>query len=96
MINRYGLVTLKDIKNNYNKIVPCALLVENIKTINTKKGEKMSFLTLSDEYMTIEAIVFPAIFKRVYIEENKIYKFIVRVEKENDAYRLIVNNVIEF
>ena len=56
----------------------------------------MSFLTLSDEYMTIEAIVFPAIFKRVYIEENKIYKFIVRVEKENDAYRLIVNNVIEF
>ena len=96
LINRYGNVTLNDIPKYFNKHITCVLLIEDIKNINTKKGDKMSFVKLSDEYGVIEGIIFPNVLKKVFIVKGKIYKFIVKVEKEEDLYKLIINNVVDF
>ena len=56
----------------------------------------MSFVKLSDEYGVIEGIIFPNVLKKVFIVKGKIYKFIVKVEKEEDLYKLIINNVVDF
>ena len=42
---RRNSFTTMDIKNNFNKIINIYLLIDNVRTIVTKKGEKMAFIT---------------------------------------------------
>lgn len=94
-IDRTNYITLENIKNYFNKIITTILLVDNIKTIITKNNEKMAFLKLSDDTNEIEAVCFPKIFNTVNIEKGKIYKFIVKVEKRESDYQLIINDIKE-
>lgn len=91
---RDNMVILKNIENYFDKVINIILLIENIKSINTKKKERMSFLTLSDEYKRIEGVIFPNTLKNVG-EYNKgdIVKLTARVEKRMGTYQLIINNL---
>ena len=84
----------KNIKDYFNKVITIYLLVDRKNEIVTKKNEKMVFLTASDEYSSIELILFPKVYERFYnINRGEVYKFISRVEKRGSEYQLIVNNI---
>ena len=50
---------LKDVENFFDKHIKCVVLVERIKTVKTKKGDNMAFITASDETDTSDFVVFP-------------------------------------
>ena len=95
-VNRKDFITLESIDKYFNKTITAILLVDSIKSIMTKNNEKMLFVKLSDEFNSIEGVIFPRVYSRVnFIEKGKIYKFIVNVEKRSDTLQLIINNVQE-
>ncbi len=89
--DRSKMIKIDSFKNYFNKVISMVLYVENVKTIKTKNNEKMSFLTLSDEYGTVEGIIFPNDYKKIgELEKNNSYIFNSRVEVRNNTYQLIV------
>ena len=93
--DRSNLVTLKDYKNYFDKVITTILFVENTKTIKTKNNEKMSFITLSDENDKIEGILFSDAYKKIgEVERNSVYKINAKVEKRDNTYQLIIYNMI--
>ena len=92
--DRSNAVTINDFKKYFDKVITMILYVENTKTIRTKTGEKMSFLTLSDEYGSLDGIVFPEKYKSIgEIEKNNCYVIYGKVERRNDTYQLIINTI---
>ena len=82
------------IDDNYGKIIDNLLLVEKIKVIDTKKGDKMAFVTGSDETGSKEFIFFPKVLKQCEnLEKGNIIKTRGRVEKRLDETQVIVNKV---
>ena len=59
-ISKYNnIVKLNEISNYFDKVIDIYIYIDSIKTINTKKNEKMAFITGSDEVSSIDLIVFP-------------------------------------
>ena len=52
-------ISLENIKDYFNKEIDTIILVEKVKVINTKKGDKMAFLTGSDEATMLDFTLFP-------------------------------------
>ena len=91
---REGLVTLKNINNYFDKYVNIILLVEKTRVIDTKNKDKMAFLTLSDDYSKIEAVMFPKVFERHFnIEKGNVLNIKGKVEKRYSEYQLIINDL---
>jgi len=87
-------ITTKNIKNYFNKTITIYLLVDKKREINTKNNDKMLFLTGSDEYNSIELVVFPKVYENFYnITRGEVYKFLCNVEKRNSSYQLIVKTI---
>ena len=82
-------------RNYINKVVYNVALIEKIKSISTKNGDKMAFLDLSDDTGKITAVIFPKNNDIIdSIEEHQVYEFIGKVDRRDEAYQLIVNKVI--
>lgn len=94
-IDRLKYTTLKSIENYLFKNIKIVLMIESIKDIFTKNGDKMCFVKLSDEYSKIEGVIFPKVYNKVTIEKGKIYLFITKVEKRNNDLQLIINDIKE-
>ena len=93
--DRTSLVTLNNIYQYFNRTVTSILFVEDVKTIKTKNNDKMSFIKLSDEYNSIEGILFPEQYKKLgEIEKNNIYKVIGKIERRNNDYQFIIYNIV--
>lgn len=91
---RQNNLSTKDIKDNFNKVITLYLLVDKKREINTKKGDKMLFITGSDEYNEVELVVFPKIYEDFYnINRGEVYKFTSNVERRNNIYQLIVKKI---
>lgn len=91
---RQNNLSTKDIKDNFNKVITLYLLVDKKREINTKKGDKMLFITGSDEYNEVELVVFPKIYEDFYnITRGEVYKFTSNVERRNNIYQLIVKKI---
>ncbi len=87
-------ITTNNIKNYFNKTITIYLLVDKKREINTKNNDKMLFLTGSDEYNSIELVVFPKVYENFYnITRGEVYKFLCNVEKRNSSYQLIVKSI---
>ena len=85
---------LNEIDKKYDKIVDVLILIEKIKVINTKKGDKMAFITGSDETSTKEFILFPKIYS-MYQELSKgnLIKIRGHVERRLDEIQVIVERI---
>ncbi len=93
--DRSSSINLKEINKYFDKTITTLLNVESVKTIKTKNNEKMSFIKLSDEYSSIEGIMFPDVYKKLgEINKNKVYKIVGKIEKRNSDYQLIIYNMI--
>ena len=87
-------INLNEISNHFNKIVDTLILVDKIKTISTKKGEKMQFITGSDETSSADYTLFPDVYNEYpNIKKGDLLKIRGKVEKRLNTYQIIVNKI---
>ena len=87
-------IEIKDIDDYYGRTIDNLLLIEKIKVIETKKGDKMAFVTGSDETGSKEFIFFPKVYRNYeQLEKGLIIKTRGRVEKRLDETQIIVEKV---
>ena len=87
-------IKINEIDNHYDKTIDVLLLIDKIKVIETKKKEKMAFITGSDETGNKEFIVFPNVFKQFEtLEKGQVIKVRGKVEKRLDAIQVIVDRI---
>lgn len=90
----FNIVPLSNISSFFDKKVNTLVYVDNIKEINTKKGDKMAFITGSDEITSIDVILFPNIYKLNFdISKGDILYINAKVERRFDKYQLVCDNV---
>ena len=89
-----NIISLEEVPNYFNKDINCVVLVEKVKTINTKKGDTMMFLDGSDEYLKRDFTLFPKIYQKYKnIRVGDIVKISGKVERRYDAYQIIVDTI---
>ena len=87
-------INTTNIKSYFNKTITIYLLIDKKREINTKNNDKMVFLTGSDEYNSVELVMFPKVYESFYnITRGEVYKFLANVEKRNSSYQLIVKSI---
>ncbi|WP_096152994.1 MULTISPECIES: DNA polymerase III subunit alpha [Bacillus] len=76
--------------------VKLGVLIVGGRTIRTKKGEQMAFLTLSDQSGDLEAVVFPDVFSRftTQFKQGEIVLLEGKIESRNEKDQLIVKNIL--
>lgn len=88
------LVSMDKIPEYFNQIISSIILVDKVKTIQTKKGEDMMFFSGSDEYSKMEFTLFPKIYQKFpFIKIGDILKIEGRVERRYDTFQIIVSKV---
>ncbi len=87
-------IPIKEIENHYNQTIDTIVIVEKIKAITTKKGDKMAFLSCSDETGMKEFILFPKAFSQIeQIEKGMVVKIRGKVEKRLNEIQVIVEKI---
>lgn len=87
-------IPLNTVDKNFGKQVDTLILVDKIKTINTKKGDKMAFITGSDETSTLEYTLFPKTFNQYSdIQRGDLLKVRGNVERRLDQIQIIVDKI---
>lgn len=92
--SKYICPKSKDLPKYFDKFIEVTVLIENIKSIKTKKGDNMAFLDLSDDTGKISCTVFPK--KTSYLNDLKvgdIVKIKGQVQKRLDKYQIILENL---
>lgn len=75
-----------------------AVIIQAIKTIRTKRGEPMAFVTVSDETGDMDAVVFPDLYrneKRLFVEET----FVMisgKIERRNGKLQWLLSAIEPF
>jgi DNA polymerase-3 subunit alpha len=73
-------------------------IVQAIKTIRTKRGDPMAFLTVNDETGDMEAVVFPDLYRDVHrwLSEEMLVTFTGKVESRNNQLQWIMSDMEVF
>ena len=92
--NKIKSINLIDINKYFNKNITCVVMIDKIKEITTKKGEKMAFLSCSDEEASCDITIFPNLYKELLnLSKSDIIKVDGRVERRSN-YNIIANSII--
>ncbi|RBW71480.1 DNA polymerase III subunit alpha [Bacillus taeanensis] len=97
ILTAYQRTVLEDLKENRNKkSIRTAGLVVNVKEVKTKKGEKMAFLTLSDETEEVEVVVFSPLYqqKKHLFQTNTLLFLEGIIEQKAYHVKVIANKAI--
>jgi len=87
-------IELKNINHYFDKMISTIIYVDKIKIINTKKGDKMMFITGSDEITKIDLVAFPTTYNKYQnIEKGDILEINGRVEKRFDKMQIVINDL---
>ena len=88
----FGLLSVTELIVGQKQSV--LLYVQQIKTILTKKGEKMAFLTASDSSGNISVTVFPNLFRRIgmNLQANQVYLIEGKAEQRY-GLKLVANDI---
>jgi len=70
-------------------------MVSHTKSIKTKKGENMAFITIQDEFQKMDGVLFPTTYNQYFndIENTNVYLFMVKVEERNNNFQLVIQKV---
>jgi DNA-directed DNA polymerase III (polc) len=81
-----------------NRALPLAVMIEDVKVIQTKSGKPMAFLSVSDESGTAEAVCFPECYSRIQsgLREGRllIAQANVSEKKGKDRIQLVIDQAI--
>jgi DNA polymerase-3 subunit alpha len=82
-------------KRGITGITQMAGVIDELKEIHTKKGDKMAFAKISDFTSSIEIVIFPKIYKEIHeiLRENETYAFKGNLEKKDDGYNLLLDKL---
>lgn len=80
-----------------NNVMSCSV-IQAIKTIRTKRGESMAFLTLADEGSEMEAVVFPDLFRKIsrWLKEEMIVFISGKPEERKGNVQLLISDINPF
>ncbi len=87
-----NIIKINNIKNFFDKRIKCVVLLENIRTIKTKKGDNMAFLSCSDETGNLDFVIFPkAYYMLANINKGNLLNINGKVTKRYDTYQVNVD-----
>lgn len=90
-----GIVKIRNIESFLNRPVKVIGFVEKVKVINTKKGEKMAFVQITDDTGSKDAVIFPKNMQILDTIGPELNGFIATVGKRNDELQLILEKQFE-
>lgn len=92
---KYRTTNINELKSNEQTNV--IFYLKHIKQINTKKQEEMAFLDIMDDTGSIDATVFPTVYKEIkkYLEIDKVYICLVKSEIRNEKAQIIIEKIIK-
>ncbi|RDW16328.1 DNA polymerase III subunit alpha [Oceanobacillus arenosus] len=75
-----------------------AVIIQQIKTIRTKRGESMAFITLSDETSEMDGVVFPDLYRetRRFLEEETLIMIKGKIESRNRRVQWVLDEIKPF
>ena len=89
-----NIIKLHNLKNYFDKHIKCVVLIEKIKTIKTKKGDNMAFLTASDETGVTDFVVFPSAYYMLSnLNKGSIIEVDGKVTKRFDNYQINIDYI---
>lgn len=94
-----GFITLKRARQFVGMSrVKSAAIVQAIKSIRTRRGDPMAFLTLADETGEMEAVVFPDLYRRVsqWLQEETIVQVNGKIEERNERIQWLLADISPF
>lgn len=92
--NNEDCIRLNEVKEHFNHSVDVLILVDKIKIIDTKKGDKMAFIDGSDETSKMDFTMFPRIYNQFpAIQRGDILKIRGNVEKRLNEYKVVILNI---
>ncbi len=89
-------VRSSQLDNSWNgKAVTMAGLVTGMRTVNTKKGQAMAFVTLEDLEGKVELVMFPKVWAayREMVQPNQIVVARGTIQAERESISLLVNSI---
>ncbi len=88
-----NILSLKKMRLSGKHII--AGVVDELKEILTKKGDKMAFAKISDFTDSIELVIFPKTYKKISdtLKENEIYAFKGELKKKEDTFNFILDDL---
>ena len=91
-----SFVKIKNLDTFKNKQVKMGVLVDKIKVINTKKGEKMAFLDISDDTGSISAVIFPRNNDLIgKLIDGDLIVINANIGERNEELQVMINSIIE-
>ena len=93
--NKYkNVIDLNEIETYFDKNIDIIVYVDKIKEVNTSKGDKMCFISGSDELSQIDIVLFPKIYQKYNnLNHGDIVKISGKVEKRFDKYQIVTNKI---
>jgi len=87
-------ISLKE-KNDGEIIRICGIVIK-IKTIKTKKGDPMAFITLEDQHGTIEIVIFSSVYAAAQelLFEDKAVIIQGRVKKDENSVKILAETMV--
>ena len=87
-------IPLNLVEKSFGKKIDTLILIDKIKVISTKNGDKMAFITGSDETSTMEYTLFPKIYNEyINIEKGNLIKVRGNVERRLNQLQIIVEKI---
>ncbi|MCI9110777.1 MAG: DNA polymerase III subunit alpha [Bacilli bacterium] len=91
-LNFPKIVPLKELGVYFDKTVEIVVFVDRVKVIDTKKKEKMMFISGSDELSKVDIVLFPKVYNRYYdVKVGDILHVTGKVEKRFDQTQVVAN-----
>lgn len=89
--NIYPLITTNQLESQ-NGVFDILLYILGVKIIRTKKGQKMAFVRVNDQFKETTLVVFPDLFKKVEKWLKK--EIVLMVKGKKDGDQIIANEII--
>lgn len=91
--------TLEEVNQmNERSNIKSAAIVQEVKTIRTRRGETMAFLTVGDETREIEAVIFPREYRRYWqqLKEEEMVFIKGKINIRNKQKQIIIEKITPF
>ncbi len=94
-LKRLGVVGCGELGLNGKGSVSVAGVIRSVKELSTRKGERMGILTVEDKTGSVEVVLFPELFKKIYfyIDPLEPFYFKGRLDGDEDGVRLVAEEV---
>ncbi|ASK62978.1 DNA polymerase III subunit alpha [Virgibacillus phasianinus] len=94
-----GLLNLSQASSMAGKRkIKSAAIVQAMKTIRTKRGDPMAFITFSDETSDMEGVIFPDLFREVnpWLHEEELVIINGKIEERNNKLQWVIQEIQPF